>query len=134
MGTVPILALEVVSKTSGGEYKQKKIDYAQLGILYYAIYVLSRRYRRKREPLEVYRLVEGNYILQPGSRVWMPEIALAIGRERGTYLGRTREWLYWYDQKGRKLLTPEELVQQERERADRLPQKLRDLGINAENI
>jgi hypothetical protein len=76
----------------------------------------------------------GNYILQPGSRVWMPEIGLAIGRGRGTYLGRTREWLYWYDQEGRKLPTPEELVQQERERADRLAQKLRDLGINPEDI
>ncbi len=140
-GTVPILALEVVSKTYGGEYEKKKNDYAQLGILYYAIYVPSRRYRRRREPLEVYRLVEGNYILQPGSRVWMPEIGLAIGRERGTYLGRTREWLYWYDREGRKLLTPEELVQQERERseqerqrAERLAQKLRELGINPEEI
>ncbi|WP_373525745.1 Uma2 family endonuclease [Nostoc sp.] len=132
--TVPIFALEVVSKTYGGEYEQKKIDYAQLGILCYAIYVPSRRYRRKRDPLEVYRLVEGDYILQPNSQVWIPEIGLAIGRERGTYLGRTREWLYWYDQQGRKLPTPEELVQQERQRAQRLAQKLRDLGINPEDI
>lgn len=132
-GIVPSLALEVVSKTYGGEYEKKKNDYAQLGILYYAIYVPSRRYRR-REALEVYRLVEGNYILQPGSQVWMPEIGLAIGRERGTYLGRRREWLYWYDREGRKLLTPEELVQQERERAERLAQKLRELGINPEEI
>ncbi|BAY13938.1 hypothetical protein NIES2098_71360 [Calothrix sp. NIES-2098] len=86
---------------------RKKIDYAQLGILYYVIYLPSLTYRRKREPLEVYRLVEGNYILQPGSRVWMPEIGLAIGRERGTYLGRTRDWLYWYDREERKLPTPE---------------------------
>lgn len=133
-GIVPILALEVVSKTYGGEYEQKKIDYAKLGILYYAIYVLSRKYRRKREPLEVYRLENGEYILQPGSRVWMPEIGLALGRERGTYLGRTREWLYWYDQVGKKLPTPEELVQQERERAERLAQRLRDLGINPDEI
>ncbi|MEH2238215.1 Uma2 family endonuclease [Nostoc sp.] len=133
-GTVPIFALEVVSKTYGGEYEQKKIDYAQLGILYYAIYVPSRRYRRKRDPLEVYRLVEGDYILQPNSHVWIPEIGLAIGRERGTYLGRTREWLYWYDQEGRRLPTPEELVQQERQRAQRLAQRLRDLGINPEDI
>ncbi|MEH2143603.1 Uma2 family endonuclease [Nostoc sp.] len=133
-GTVPIFALEVVSKTYGGEYEQKKIDYAQLGILYYAIYVPSRRYRRKRDPLEVYRLVEGDYILQSDTRIWIPEIGLAIGRERGTYLGRTREWLYWYDQEGRRLPTPEELVQQERQRAQRLAQRLRDLGINPEDI
>ncbi|EHC10981.1 Uma2 family endonuclease [Fischerella thermalis] len=133
-GIVPVFALEVVSKTYGGEYEQKKLDYAQLGILYYAIYVPTRRYRRKREPLEIYRLVEGNYVLQPGARVWMPEIGLAIGREQGTYQGRTREWLYWYDQEGRKLPTPEELAQQERQRAEQLAQKLRELGIDPDKI
>jgi len=140
-GIVPIFALEVVSQTYGGEYEKKKIDYAKLGILYYAIYVPSRRYRRKREPLEVYRLENNEYILQPGSRVWMPEIGLALGRERGTYLGRTREWLYWYDETGQRLPTPEELVQQEKERAqqekqraERLAQRLRELGINPDDI
>ncbi|MBD2446400.1 Uma2 family endonuclease [Nostoc sp. FACHB-152] len=140
-GIVPIFALEVVSQTYGGEYEKKKIDYAKLGILYYAIYVPSRRYRRKREPLEVYRLENSEYILQPGSRVWMPEIGLALGRERGTYLGRTREWLYWYDEAEQRLPTPEELVQQERERAqqeqqraERLAQRLRELGINPDEI
>jgi len=34
-GIVPSVTLEVVSKTYGGEYEQKKVDYAQLGILYY---------------------------------------------------------------------------------------------------
>ncbi|MFB2768673.1 Uma2 family endonuclease [Pelatocladus sp. BLCC-F211] len=133
-GIVPIFALEVVSKTYGGEYEQKKLDYASLGILYYAIYVPTRRYRRKREPLEVYRLVEGNYVLQPGARVWMSEIGLAIGREQGTYQGRTREWLYWYDQEGRKLPTPEELAQQQQQRAEQLAQKLRELGIDPDKI
>ncbi|MBD2596078.1 Uma2 family endonuclease [Nostoc spongiaeforme FACHB-130] len=133
-GIVPIFALEVVSQTYGGEYEKKKIDYAKLGILYYAIYVPNRRYRRKREPLEVYRLENSEYILQPGSRVWMPEINLALGRERGTYLGRTREWLYWYDEVGQRLPTPEELLQQEKERAERLAQRLRELGINPDEI
>ncbi|BAB75417.1 alr3718 [Nostoc sp. PCC 7120 = FACHB-418] len=133
-GIVPIFALEVVSKTYGGEYEKKKTDYAKLGILYYAIYVSSRRYRRKREPLEVYRLENGEYILQPGSLVWMPEVGLSLGRERGTYLGRTREWLYWYDEAGRRLATPEELVAQEKQRAERLAQRLRELGINPDEI
>lgn len=93
-GIAPIWALEVVSKTYNGEYEQKKLDYAQLGILYYVIYAPTRQ-RRKRKPLEVYRLVEGEYILQPGDLIWMPEINLGIGRERGTYQGLTREWLYW---------------------------------------
>lgn len=59
--------------------------------------------------------------------IWMPEIRLAVGRERGTYLGRTREWLYWYDQQGNRLPTPEELIEQERQRAEQAEQALREL-------
>ncbi|NMG06998.1 Uma2 family endonuclease [Brasilonema sp. UFV-L1] len=109
-GISPILALEVVSQTYNGEYEQKKIDYAELGILYYVIYAPTRL-RRKRQRLEVYRLVEGKYVLESGDVIWMPEIGLGIGRERGTYQGLTREWLYWYDQNGKKYLTPEEQLQ-----------------------
>lgn len=145
---VPLWALEVVSKTYSGEYEQKKIAYAQLGILYYVIYAPGRGQRRKRKPLEVYRLVEGEYDLQSGERVWMPEIGLGIGRERGTYLGRTREWLYWYNQEGKRLPTPEELAQQETERArmaeqraeierqrvEILAARLRDMGVDPNTI
>lgn len=124
---VPLLALEVVSKTDGGEYERKKEEYARLGILYYVVYASNRPSRRKRQPLEVYRLINGNYVLQPGDRVWMPEIGLAIGREQGIYQGWQREWLYWYDQEGCKLPTPEE-------RAERLAQKLRELGIDPSEV
>nr|WP_231848479.1 hypothetical protein [Gloeobacter violaceus] len=40
--------------------------------------------------------------------VWLPDIGLAIGCERGVYQGIEREWLYWYDQGGQRYLTPEE--------------------------
>lgn len=109
-GIAPILALEVVSQTYNGEYEQKKIDYAELGILYYVIYAPTRL-RRKRQRLEVYRLVDGQYILQPGDKIWIPEISLSIGREQGTYQGKTREWLYWYDDNGNRYQTPEEQLQ-----------------------
>lgn len=129
-GIVPTLALEVVSKTYGGEYEQKKIDYAELGILYYVIYVPSRRPRRQRQPLEIYRLEDTQYRLQEPDvqgRVWMPEVGLAMGRERGLYLGRDREWLYWFTAEGRRLPTPEE-------RAERLAARLRTLGVDPDEI
>lgn len=150
-GTVPILALEVVSKTYGGEYEQKKTDYAALGIFYYAIYVLNRRFRRRRQPLEIYRLDDDHYHLQDpdaGGRVWMPEIGLALGLDRGRYVGREREWLYWFDENGQRLPTPEEqAIQaqqqasqaqqqaiQAQQKADRLAARLRELGIDPEEI
>ena len=40
----------------------------------------------------------------------MSEINLGIGREEGIYQGITREWLYWYDQQGKRYLTAEETI------------------------
>ena len=158
----PTLALEVVSKTYGGEYERKKAIYADLGIRYYAVYLPNQRSRRKRQPLEVYVLVDGNYELLEGNPVWLPEIGLGLGRERGIYLGREREWLYWYNKDGTRLPTPEEKVdraeakanqaeakanqaearaeqaqtkaEQEQARADRLAEKLRALGIDPDLV
>lgn len=124
---VPIVALEVVSQKRRGEYSSKKQQYADLGVLYYMVY---NPLRRRKPPLEVYRLVEGNYVLQRGNPVWLPEIGLGIGHERGTYQGITREWLYWYDEQGQRLLTPEERITQAEQRAQRLEQRLRSLGID----
>ena len=139
-GIPPILALEVVSQTYNGEYEQKKVNYAQLGILYYVIYAPTRL-RRKRQRLEVYRLIEEEYVLQPGHLIWMPEINLGIGREQGTYQGLTREWLYWYDQNGNKYSTPEEVtviqqqqLEQTQQQLQELIKKLQQRGIDPHNI
>ncbi len=108
---VPILVLEVVSYKRRGEYSKKKRLYAEMEVLYYVIY---NPLRRRKPPLEVYRLENGKYVLQRGKSVWLPELGLAIGRERGTYLGITREWLYWYDAHRKRYLTPEERIEQGR--------------------
>lgn len=92
---VPLLVIEVVSQTYGGEYDDKQTKYAQLGVLYYVIYNPDYWRRDKHEAFEVYRLVDGEYIRQAGEPVWIPEINLSIGRGQGTYQGWTREWLYW---------------------------------------
>ncbi|MEO6862488.1 MAG: Uma2 family endonuclease [Microcoleus sp.] len=156
---MPSFVLEVVSPTPRKEYTAKLEEYQRLGVLYYVIYS-SRRRRKPR--LEVYKLVNGSYELQPENLVWMPEIGLGIGCERGNYSGVTREWLYWYDADGKRYLTPEEQVkesaqrlqqesqraqqesqraqqesqraQQESQRADRLAERLRELGIDPDNI
>ena len=128
---IPILMLEVVSQTRRGEYTTKKKQYAELKVLYYVVY---NPLRRRKPPLEVYRLIDGEYVLQRGNPVWLEEIGLGIGRERGTYQGITREWLYWYDEQGQRLLTPEERILQAEQRAQRLAQRLRSLGIDPNSI
>jgi hypothetical protein len=108
-----MLSLEVVSEKYNGEYEEKFSDYQSLGILYYAIYnpFSGRRGRFKnRQRLEVYKLLAGKYELLPqeNSRVWLPEIELALGYEYGEHIAWVREWLYWYDELGNRYLTATE--------------------------
>jgi len=135
---VPIMALEVVSQKPRGEYSTKKKFYAELEVLYYVVY---NPQRRKKQTLEVYHLVNGKYQLQRGNPVWLPEIGLGIGCEQGTYLGITREWLYWYNEQGQRLLTPEERVQeaeqearQAQQRAQMLAERLKSLGVDPDSL
>jgi Uma2 family endonuclease len=122
---VPQWVLEVVSKTPGGEYDDKMTKYAEMGVLYYTIYNSDYWKRDKHEPFEVYRLVNGAYVRQRGNPVWMPEIGLGIGYEQGTHEGWSREWLYWYDQQGNRFPAPENVIEQERLRAERAEQQAR---------
>ena len=121
---VPTIVLEVVSHKRRGEYSTKKEFYAQLEVLYYVVY---NPQRRRKASLEVYRLVNGKYQLQLANPVWLPEIALGIGSARGTYQGITREWLYWYNEQGKRLLTPEEQVKV-------LAERLKSLGVDPDSL
>jgi len=139
----PTLVLEVVSRKYRGEYSRKKAFYAELGVLYYAVY--SSR-RRRKPPLEFYKLVDGQYIPLVGNPVWLPELELGLGRERASHQGIEREWLFWYDQQGKRYPMPEEraeqaeqqlvqveqLLEEERQRAERLEARLRELNIDPE--
>ncbi len=141
----PILTLEVVSKTPGGEYDEKLEIYAQLGVKYYVIYNPRFWGRDGHLPLEVYKLVDGVYRLQIGEPFWMPEIGLGIGRcvLPTDVLGR--EVLSWFDQKGDRYLSPEEQERQrteqerqrtvqERQQRERLEAFLRSQGIDPDNL
>jgi hypothetical protein len=120
---VPQWVLEVVSKTPGGEYDDKMTKYAAIGVIYYVIYNPDYWRRDKHEPFEVYRLVNGVYVRQTGNPVWMPEIELGIGCEVGTHEGCTREWLYWYDQQGNRFPAPANVIEQERQRAQQAEER-----------
>jgi hypothetical protein len=82
----------------------------------------------------VYRLVNGKYQLQRGNPVWLPEIGLGIGCERGTHIGVTREWLYWYNEQGQRFLTPEERMRQAEQRAQMLAERLKSLGVDPDSL
>jgi Uma2 family endonuclease len=131
---VPMLVLEVVSHKRRGEYSRKKKLYEEMGVLYYVVY---NPRRRRKAPLELYKLVDGEYQLQFGNPVWLSEIGLGIGAERGSYQGINREWLYWYDEQEQRILTPEEQIAHERQRtteAEQLAQRERQRVTEAEQL
>jgi Uma2 family endonuclease len=128
---IPTLVIEIVSQTRRGEYKEKKEFYQELGIKYYLIY---NPLRKRKSRLEVYQLKQGKYELLEGEKFWLSDLNLAIGKEEGTYQGITREWLYWYDEKGQRYLTPEESKIKAENRAKLLEEKLRSLGINPDDL
>jgi hypothetical protein len=129
---VPIFVLEIVSLTPGGEYEKKLATYAKLGVLYYIVYnpqywqrkCPTDTLRERHLPLEIYRLVNGNYQLQIGEPFWMPEIGLGIGRFARQFGSIQREVLYWYNESGNRYLTSEEAERQAREQLELAQQQL----------
>jgi Uma2 family endonuclease len=137
---IPSLALEVVSKAYGKEHSKKLEVYRTIGILYYVVYAPLRKRKTK---FQLYKLVNGDYVLQSEGETpyWMPEIQLGIGVEQGRYGHSDRQWLYWYDEMGQRLWTPTERADVAMERADaaeqknqRLLAKLQELGIDPDSI
>lgn len=130
----PILVIEIVSWTLGNEYEEKRDIYAKLGVLYYVIYNPEFWQRDRHQPFEVYKWVDGVYQLQTDEPYWMPEIGLGIGRHLITSGGIEQEVLAWYDEQGDRYLTLEEREQQERQRAERLAARLRELGEDPDRL
>ena len=103
---------------------------------FYGIYEVSHA------SVEVYHLVDGHYELLPANERGHYSIP-ALGVELGIWQGRYQEmelpWLRWWDEGGNLLLNGEEraqraelLLEQERQRADRLAELLRSQGIDPE--
>ena len=117
----------------GNELGTKLRDYAHAGVAYYAVFdplqVLG-------EPvLRVHELHGTRYTLLDD--YWMDQIELGLTLWEGTYEGKHYTWLRWCDRHGNLLLTGDEQVEQERQRAEqerqraeRLAELLRARGID----
>jgi hypothetical protein len=136
-GDIPVIMMEFLSDTEGGEYSVKPtyppgkwLFYEQvLKVPNYAIF----------EPdtgtLEFYRLDDGKYQLQQpddNNRYSIAEMNLFLGTWQGERENRTGYWLRWWDEQGNLLLWGLEKAEQERQRAERLAAQLRAAGIEPE--
>jgi hypothetical protein len=91
----------------------------------------------KKATVEVYHLVDGHYEkLTANERGHYPiaPMEVEIGIWQGSYENMELPWLRWWDREGNLLLTGDELVEKERQRADRLAQRLRELGVNPDEV
>ena len=60
-------------------------------------------------------------------QIWIPEWNISLGVWQGKYQGIERLWLRWFDESGKLISTAEE-------RADCLAQRLRELGIDPDEV
>lgn len=159
-GDIPVIVMEFISETEGGEYSIKPTYPPGKWFFYEQVlrvpnYIIF-------DPiaaiLEVYRLDDsGKYQLQTpneNQRYWIPEISLFLGIWQGSRDHRTGYWLRWWDETETLLLWGFELAQQEhqraeqasqlaqqerqraeqeRQRAERLAEQLRAAGIEPED-
>jgi hypothetical protein len=113
-GKAPEAVIEIVSNTEGAETTDKMLKYAQIGILYYAIYDPAGAVQS--EPLRVFVLRDKSYV--PCSAEWLPVLGLGLVLWQGTFENCDFGWLRWCDRQGRVIPTGAERAEQQRERAD----------------
>lgn len=143
-GKAPEVAVEIVSNTKGGELSNKLLDYERLGVRYYIVY--DPDHHLSDEALQVFTLHGASY--QRLAQPWLPEVGLGVTLWRGVYENVGDTYLRWVDQAGNLLPTGNERAAREAERAareaeraareaeraERLAAKLRELGLNPEQL
>jgi len=137
-GKSPEVAIEIVSNKVGHELDQKLASYLDAGVAYYIVFD-PLKYLSK-NVLQVYKRGAIRYHLQ--DNYWLEEINLGLTLWSGEFEGKFwNQWLRWSDQSGNILLTGDEKVLLEKERADlekqradRLAQILKEQGIDLDNI
>jgi Uma2 family endonuclease len=145
-GEGPIIVMEFLSETEGGEYSHRRVT--PMGKWYFYEEILKVPTYIIFEPdgglLEVYRLENGRYELELPDfegRHWFAELGLFLGAWRGVKADRTGYWLRWWEEDGsilpwavERLDQEKQRAEQEKQRADRLAEILRAQGIDPDSI
>ncbi|MBD2437465.1 Uma2 family endonuclease [Nostoc sp. FACHB-110] len=147
----PLIVLEFVSGDGSEERDKTPLTgkfwvYEQaIRVPFYGIYEFSKA------SVEVYHLVDGKYQLLPANErghYSIPPMGVELGIWQGQYKNMTAPWLRWWDTQGNLLLSSDEKSQQltsqleevssqleqEQEKAERLAEKLRQMGIDPDQL
>jgi Uma2 family endonuclease len=140
----PLIVLEFVSGDGSQERDRTPITgkfwvYEQaIRVPFYGIYEVNLA------RVEVYQLINGRYqMMQPNERGHYPiePLGVELGIWQGRYTNMEFPWLRWWDAQGNLLLDGTEIAQlaqsqleQERERAERLAERLIAMGVNPDEL
>jgi Uma2 family endonuclease len=101
-------------------------------------------YEVKKASIEMYQLIQGRYTLMSVNdrgHYEIPAMGVELGIWQGTYGGCNAPWMRWWDAQGNLLLTGEERAEQEHQRAEqehqraeRYAERLRQMGINPDDL
>ncbi len=143
-GKPPEIVVEIVSNRKGGELDEKLAGYARLGVAYYIVY--DPELLLTQQALYVFARRDLSFVQIPPSV--LPGIGLGVMLWEGVYEDMPGVWLRWINSEGNLLLTGKERAEQERQRAeqerqraeqerqraDALAAKLRELGIDPNQV
>jgi len=107
-----------------------------LGVPHYIVY---SRYTQR---LRYFQLAGGRYqeqSLRSGNpRIWLADLDIGLGIWEGRFEGKSSHWLRWCDGDGNWFWTDTETAQQQaaaaQQRAERLAERLRSLGLDPDEI
>ncbi len=137
-GDIPVIVMEFLSDTEGGEYSIKPTYPPGKWFFYERVlqvpnYVI---FTPDTGELEVYQLDDsGRYQLRDpdaNNLYWIAQMNLFLGQWQGTRENRTGYWLRWWNENGELLLWGSERSRQLEEKAERLAAQLRAAGIEPE--
>ena len=127
----PEIVVEVVSNREGNETGTKLRDYAVIGVPYYVIFDPGNFLDD--DVLRIFKLDVRRYVAYHES--YFPEVGLGVTLWEGSYEdSKPSLWLRWCDAQGNLILTGAERAAREAERAALLAAKLRELGVDPDQI
>ncbi|MGG6266758.1 Uma2 family endonuclease [Leptolyngbya sp. AN03gr2] len=137
-GSIPVIVMEFLSHTGSEPYSIKPSYppgkwYFYEQILQVPNYVI---FEPESGEMEVYRLDEKGFyrpqLTDENGRYWIPEMQLFLGVWQGERDNRSGYWLRWWDESEQLLAWG--TVAAERQRSQRLAEKLRELGVDPDQL
>lgn len=136
-GKPPEVVIEIVSNKIGDELGDKLKTYEHMRVSYYIVYDPDRQLGEKQ--LRIYELVGRRF--RQTSETWLEQVELGLTLWEGEFEGRQDTWLRWCYQDGTVLPTGDERAEEEKQqkqqalsRAELLAEKLREMGVNPDDL